>query len=216
MNFTRSFSFILIVMTTAAAPLMAGIEIEPYYSYRSTKGISPERNKGTETETIRNREEKGIRAGLRFFRLFRLQASVGQSFTVTTQKSSEIKDEYDEIDFQSELNQSTSATVKDLKIKETDNRARISLAFDPSFWIFIARMSAGVTARQRISKVYDAGIRILETEPPVTYKPNASAGLGIRWSYGIYAIAEYSFYFYKFPETEPFERALSLNIGFSI
>ena len=194
----------------------AGIMFEPYYSYRSTKSLNPNRDEGTETEKIKNREEKGIRAGLSFFSLLKVTASVGESFTVTTTTDKEIVDEYDEIDIQADLNVDPDAETKEVKKKETDTRASLTFSFDPSFSIFIARAKAGVTARQRIVKVFENDTQVLHDEPPITYKPTAGIGFGVKFSYNMYAIAEYSFYFYKFPETEPFERALSLNIGFSI
>ena len=194
----------------------SGIMFEPYYSYRSTKSLDPNRNEGTETETIKNREEKGVRAGLSLFSLFKVSASVGESFTITTSTDKEIVDEYDEIDLQSDLNVDPESETKQLKKKETDTRASLTFSFDPSFSIFIFRVKAGVTARQRIIKVFENDIQVLHEEPPVTYKPNAGVGFGVKLSYNIYAIAEYSFFFYKFPETEPFERSLSLNLGFSI
>ena len=193
-----------------------GINFEPYFSYRSTKGITSDRSKGTETETIKNREEKGIRGGIGFFSLLKIQASVGQSFTVTTKKTNQISDEYDEIDFEKELNYDPNSEVKDLKTKETDSRANISVIVDPSFWIFIARAKIGVSARQRVVKVFEGDTQVLKKEPPITYKPVAGAGLGVKFSYNMYAIAEYSVYFYKFPEPEPFERSVSLSLGFSI
>lgn len=194
----------------------SGINFEPYFSYRSTKGITSDRSEGTETETIKNREEKGIRAGIGIFSLLKIQASVGQSFTVTTKKTNQITDEYDEIDFEKELNYDPNSEVKDLKTKETDSRANVSVIVDPSFWIFIARVKAGVSARQRVVKVFEGDTMVLKKEPAITYKPIAGAGLGVKFSYNMYAIAEYSFYFYKFPETEPFERSVSLSLGFSI
>ena len=196
--------------------LQAGILFEPYFSIKSTKSITPKRSSGTETETVKNREEKGIKAGLSFYRIFRLQASVGQSFLSTTSTTSEIKDDYDEIDFSSEINLNPSSTDQTLVKKEFDNRASLSLLLDSSFSIFIARFKAGVTARQRSIKVTNNNIEVLNKNPAISYKPLASAGLGFRFSYRMYAILEYGFYLYKFPEQTPFERDLTLNVGFSI
>ncbi|NRA47355.1 MAG: hypothetical protein HRU09_20590 [Oligoflexales bacterium] len=210
-----AFSFVAL-STVFCGKAYSGIMFEPYYSYRSTKSLDPNRDEGTETETIKNREEKGVRAGLSFFGLLKITASVGESFTQTTSTDKEIVDEYDEIDLQTELNVDPDADTKNLKKKETDTRASLALSFDPSFSIFIARVKAGVTARQRIIKIFENDVQVLHEEPPITYNPTAGIGFGVKFSYNIYAIAEYSFYFYKFPETEPFERALSLNLGFSI
>lgn len=210
------FCISMLILLPMPRAFALNIMFEPYYSYRSTKSLDPNRDEGTETEKIKNREEKGVRAGVSFFSLLKVSASVGESFTVTTSTDREIVDEYDEVDIQSDLNVDPDAETKQLKKKETDTRASVSLSLDPSFSIFILRAKAGVTARQRIIKVFENDVQVLHDEPPITYKPNAGLGFGIKFSYNIYAIAEYSFYFYKFPETEPFERALSLNIGFSI
>ncbi|MFK7826150.1 MAG: hypothetical protein AB8G05_18500 [Oligoflexales bacterium] len=215
-TYKSSICFIAALAVLYSSKSYAGIMFEPYYSYRSTKSLDPNRDEGTETEKIKNREEKGIRAGLSFLNLLKITASVGESFTITTSTDREIIDEYDEIDIQSDLNVDPNAETKEVKKKETDTRASLTFSFDPSFSIFIARAKAGVTARQRIVKVFENDTQILHEEPPITYKPTAGIGFGVKFSYNIYAIAEYSFYFYKFPETEPFERALSLNIGFSI
>lgn len=194
----------------------AGILFEPYYKVSSTKSIKVDRSKDQETETIKQREEKGLRAGLSFFSLFKLNLAVGQSFLVTTSTTDTIKDEYDEIDFNKELNTSTAEPGKEVKQKETQNNARVTLVFDPSFWIFIARLKAGITARQRIVELFQDDVLLSHVDPGITYKPNAGVGVGIKLTPNMYFMIEYGFYFYKFPETEPFEREATISYGFSI
>lgn len=216
MIISKYFILLLGIYLCSFNKAQAGIIFEPYFSYRSTKSIDPNRKENKDKETIKNREEKGLKAGLSFYNLFKIQASVGQSFTVTTTTYKDATDEYDEIDYQEDLNTDPDSESKDIKIKETDSRATFSLLFDPSFWILIMRAKAGVLARQRIVKTFEEDTLIKESEPPVTYKPQAGLGLGVKFSPSIYAVLEYNFYFYKFPETEPFERAAELSIGFSI
>lgn len=209
-------SFVLLVSIFFSSVAYARINFEPYYSVSSTKSLKPNRSEGTEEETRKLREEKGIRASLSFYRLFKLQLSVGQSFNVKTTDSREIVDEYGEINFSDDVNTSTSATVTETKIKDTQNKGKLTLAFDPGFWIFVMRMKAGLTANQRLVSVHRNGVEIESSTPPITYKPHAGIGLGVKINPRIYGIIEYSFYFYKFPETEPFERSASVGFGFSI
>lgn len=190
------------------------IIFEPYYSVASTKSITSKSSNGTETEKISNREEKGIRAGLQFGSFFKIALSVGQSFHVTTTSENEIKDEYEELDFSADLD--TSSIGKQKKKKETQNRARFSFILDPSFSIFVLRTKVGVTANQRIVKLFVDDVEVSTDEPDPTYKPHAGVGFGVRISPSMYFLAEYGFYFYQFPETEPFEKSLSLSYGIKI
>jgi len=56
----------------------------------------------------------------------------------------------------------------------------------------------------------------VDFEGPITYKPTASAGAGVRIGRTMYFMAEYGFFFYKFPETKPFEREVSVSYGVSL
>lgn len=199
-----------------AVPAYAGITFSPYYSVSSTKSIQPNRSEGTETEKTTQREEKGIAAGVSFWKLFSLQLSVGQNFKITNTTENEIVDEYGEIDFASEIDTSTRQPGVATKIKDTQNKGKVTLVFDPGFWIFIARLKAGVTATQRITEVFVDDEKVEELRPNPTYKPHAGVGLGVRLSRQIYGMVEYNFFFYKFPETEPFEREVSVSVAFSI
>lgn len=191
--------------------LYARIIFSPYYSVSSTKSITGKSSKGTETEKISKREEKGLAAGLALGRWFKLVGSVGQSFHVTTSQENTIKDEYEEIDFDQDFDSST--TLKEKKKKETQNRAKFTFVFDPSFWIFIMRVKLGVTAKQRIIKLYADDELLSTNEPEPKYNPHAGAGLGIRIGRTMYGMIEYNIDFYKFPETAPFEREVSVSYG---
>lgn len=214
-------SFLLIT----PAPAHAGFSLAPYASIKSTK--TKRRNKEDPTkedEVIKQRNETGLRGALSLGRLFKLQASVGQSKLTTTQKTDEVRDEYGEIDYEKDANMDTSNPLNEMKIVETQNNAKASLIFDPSFWIFFLRAKAGVTARQRIvdtdlTAFDDAGVGTT-TRTSVTVGPKYGAhsgvGLGIKFGAKVYAVAEYGFEHYNFPEVEPFERELTVSFGLSI
>jgi alpha-acetolactate decarboxylase len=61
-----------------------------------------------------------------------------------------------------------------------------------------------------------AGMDTVVNEPPITYKPYAGVGLGFRFSPKFFWMIEYQGYFYKFPETEPFQREVSVSFAFKI
>ncbi|NRA64819.1 MAG: hypothetical protein HRU19_10085 [Pseudobacteriovorax sp.] len=193
-----------------------GVDIAPYYSIKSTKSVTPGK-KSTETEKIRQREEFGIKASVKFWRLMAFQFSLGQSNLTTTEKVSEVVDEYDEIDFATELDLDTSNPDKDIRIKETQNVGKLSFTLDPSFSIFILRFKLGITARQRIIEKSETGLEdVTITEGP-TYKPHSGFGFGVKLTRKMYWMAEYEFYHYKYPpDIEPFERELSVSFGVSI
>ena len=202
---------------TVAPTAQAKISFSPYYSIRSTKGIKPgAKNKSTEDETIKQREEKGIKAGVSFFRLMKFELGVGQSVLTTTEKTSVAKDEYDQIDYETDLNMDTSNPESELKTTETQNRAKASLIIDPSFSIFILRAKAGVTATQRhFEAQQDGGTPTKFTSDPV-YTPHLGAGAGVKLGRMAFFIAEYTFELYKFPKTEPFEREVSVSFGVNL
>jgi hypothetical protein len=203
-------------MLSVSEAAFARITFSPYYSVSSTKSISPKRKDSTETEKISQREEKGLSAGVSFFRIVGLSLSVGQNFKTTTTTEQTVTDEYGEIDLNSELDSSTRTPGMQTKIKDTQNKAKFSFYLDPGFWIFVARMKLGVTATQRKVQVFADDILVDTQDPAPTYKPHAGLGLGVRLSSRIFAIAEYTFFFYKFPEKEPFEREATISFGFSI
>lgn len=194
----------------------ARVTFSPYYSVSSDKSIIAKKSKGTETEKKTFREEKGLKAGISFWKLFGASVSVGQNYKVTTSTESEISDEWGELDYSKDLNTSTSTPGSEKKIKETQNKAKVSVMFDPGFWILIARTKLGVTATQRLVDVYENDVLVSELKPEPTYKPHAGFGLGVKLSRRIKAMIEYDFFFYKFPETKVFERETSISFSFAI
>lgn len=223
----RVASLIIRVCLSFAASTVAsaGVTIAPYASVKSTK--TKKRNKDDRTkedEVIKQRNEAGIRGGLSLGSLFKFQVSVGQSKLTTTEKTEDVKDEYGEIDYAADANMDTSNPLNESKIVETQNNGKATLIFDPSFWILFLRAKAGVTARQRIvdtetTTFDDAGVGATSSKRVMVgpkFGAHSGVGLGIKLGAKAFAVAEYGFEHYKFPEVEPFERELTVSFGLSI
>jgi hypothetical protein len=193
-----------------AIPAYARLQIAPYASISSTKKISPA-DAGKEDSKNVQRQTYGIRASFAMFRLLKIQASVGQNETTTVTKTQDAVDEYEEIDYEKDLEMSTDDPDREVKISETQRLGRLGIVLDPGFWILIARAQAGVQATQRIVELQEGTEAAVKTEEPITYKPYAGAGLGVRLSPRLQAMAEYNIYMYKFPEYEPFEREVTVS-----
>ncbi len=206
----------ILALVALASPALAGLSISPFVSISSTKSVQPNRKESTEKETIKQRQTVGLRAALSFWSLMRTELSVGQNALTTTEKVSEITDEYGEIDFEKDADLATDNPDNEVKIIETQRRARFSFIFDPGFWIFIARAKVGVEARQRLLKVEEIGKAPVELTPSPSYSPLASVGFGVKLGYGTFAMMEYGFLYYKFPKTDVFERELSVSYGISL
>lgn len=208
----------LLACALAFAPVSAygGITIDPFVSVNSTKGIKANpKDKSKEDEVIKQRTTYGIRAGLSFFSLLKVQGSIGTNKLVTTQKASTVVDEYEEIDYEKDLNMDPAESAADVKITEVQRRAQASIVFDPSFFIFILRARAGILAMQRTVTVEQGGTKT-ETIPPITYKPTAGVGAGIKIGATMSAMAEYNFFFYKYPKKVPFEREVLVSYSFNL
>ncbi|MGE0173124.1 MAG: hypothetical protein AB7T49_10075 [Oligoflexales bacterium] len=207
----------ILAASTVTQTTYAGISIEPFVSISSKKAIKPNKaGSTTADETVTQRTTYGVRGSLSFWRLMKFQLSVGQNKLDTTTKTSEAVDEFDEIDFEKDLNMDTSQQDADVKMSETQRKASAAFVLDPSFWIFIMRMKAGVQATQRLMTLQQGDSPEESYTSPITYKPVASVGLGVRLGRTMYAMAEYGAFFYKFPETEPFEREVTISYGISL
>ena len=202
--------------SVSAGPAIAEVYVSPYLSIRSTKTIDPSKKAGQEDEKIKQYKEAGVTGGIGFWRLFRTSLSLGQATVTSTEKKSAVKDEYDEIDYNKDMNMSTDNPDNEIKITETQRRATFSLQIDPSFWIFIMRAKLGVTAQQRIVETREEGLPTQTLTKGPTYKPLSGLGLGVRLTPSMYFMVEYSAYHYKFPKMEPFERQLTVNYCVSI
>lgn len=209
---------LVLVLGLSSSAAFAGLSFAPYVSIKSTKSVTPgKKDQSTETEVVKQRQEYGLRASLSFWRLFKTQLSVGQSKLTNTQKVSQVKDEYGEIDMNEELNMDTSDPDKQIRLTETQNVGKFSLLLDPSFSIFIARFKLGITARQRIIQKEELGMPSEKLTEPVTYKPHSGVGFGVKFGPRMFFMAEYEVYHYKFPpKMEPFERELSVSYNISM
>jgi hypothetical protein len=191
----------------AAGTARGGIEIAPYVSIKSTKSISPDKkHSGSEDSSEVERKEGGLRFGLSFFSLFKLQLSAGQSRTTTTTTVQKAVDAYGDINYQQDLNMDTSDQNASVTQIETQRNGRLNIVLNPSFSIFILKAQAGVTAMQRLITVEQTGDPTKTTTLGPTYKPNSGFGFGIKLSPLTYCMAEYNMYHYAFPKLEPFER----------
>ena len=189
----------------------------PYYGLSSTKKINTNKSDKSQEDTVnKTREEYGIKLGLKLGRLFKTEFSVGQSILTVTEKTRDAVDEFDEIDYEEDLNMDTSDPDVDVKTTDEILNARFGLIFDPSFYIFVLRTKLGVKAQKRKLTLEQPPSAPVVSEPPITYKPYAGAGLGVKISRKMFFIIEYVGHFYKFPETEPFQRevTVSYNIAF--
>lgn len=215
--------FMFLLSAGLASWLLAGVAqaqfvITPYASIKSNKTIVPDlENPGEEEERIDERQEFGLRASLMLGSFFSLELGVGQSKSKMTEKAARIKDTYDKIDLQQELNVSTDDPNKDVRITETQNVGSASLVFDPSFSVFIARLKVGITAMQRIFTKDEVGMPSERIEDGPTYFPHSGVGLGIEITSGMYFMVEYEFLHYNFPpKAEPFERQLTVSYSIEI
>lgn len=205
---------LILVLSNFRSVSQAGIIFEPYVSIGSTKSLKTNRAKSTETETISERKEGGLKAGIKLGSLFSIYGAVGQSHQTTTSTNSELVDQFDQIDFSKDLD--TRTVGKKTKLMETQNKAKVGIDINPSFWIFIFRTSVGVAATQRLVKAYEDDVLLKELKPDPTYKPFAGAGFGVRLGPKMFAMAQYNFNFYKFPEKTPFEREVNISYGVSL
>ncbi len=210
----KSKVLLLFVALNLSQLAKAGIIFEPYLSIASTKSLKPNRAKGTESETISERKEGGLKAGIKLGSFFSLYGAVGQSKQTTTTTQSQIVDQFGQIDFEKDLDTRTSG--KETKLLETQNKAKVGLDINPSFWIFIVRTTVGVAATQRLVKAYEEDVLLKNINPEPTYKPFAGAGLGVRLGPKMFALAQYNFNFYMFPKKEPFEREVNISYGISL
>ncbi len=206
---------IAVAAFTVAAQAHARVEIAPYASISSTKAIKPG-EVGKETSTQKQRTTYGLRANVRMGKLFRFESSIGQSKLVTTSKVQDTVDDLDSIDFERDLDMNTDDPEAEVKATETQIQARVGVSMDPSFSIFVARAKVGVQASQRTMELEQAGAEPSKVTEPISYKPYAGGGFGIRFSPRVYAIAEYTFLFVEFPELKPFMREVTVSMNVAI
>ena len=195
-----NFLFTLLLSTLAAivsqgAAANVKVDISPYFSIKSTKSVTPGNNSKTiDDEKVLQRQEMGVKATVSVWKFMKFQLSVGENTSQKKEAVTEVTDEYDEIDFQTELAIDTSDPTAEATIKEKQRIGKISFVLDPSFSVFIARFKLGITARQRIIDRSQAGIADAQVVDGPTYKPHTGLGFGVKLAPSIYWIAEYEFY----------------------
>ena len=200
--------FIVVGLFSTAAD--AGISVSPYVSITSTKKIKPEET-GKEKSDTQQKTVYGVRARISFFRLLGIEISAGQGKTETETTVGKASDTWDEVDYEDDLEMSTNDPDKEVKTTETLRRARVGVTFDPGFWILIARAKVGAQASQREVELQESDEDPVTKTTPITYKPYAGAGLGVKFGPRMKVMAEYQWFFYKFPEYEPFEREVTVS-----
>lgn len=201
--------FTFLAAGTAQAKMFT---VAPYYALTSTKKIDTNKsNKGDEDIVNKTREEYGIKLGMKLWRLLKTEFSVGKSTLNVTEKTRNAVDEFDEIDYVEDLNMDPNDADADVITTDELINARFGFILDPSFSIFVLRTKLGVQAQKRKLTLEQRPNAPVVTEPPITYKPYAGAGLGVRFSRKMFFLIEYSGYFYKFPETEPFQREVTVS-----
>ena len=217
--------FLLIVSSLAlyTESAFARITIEPYASVSSTKSIKTDKvgknstqAADTETAVTKQRTTYGLRASVAMFSVLKFQVGVGTNELATTTKVSQAVDDYEEIDYQKDLNMDVSDPNAQIKVTERQKKGTATFVLDPSFSIFILRGKAGVVATQRELQKEQTGSATTKYISPISYKPTLGGGAGIKFGPSMYFIAEYSFFLYKFPEKSPFEREVTVTYGVSL
>ena len=192
------------------------VNIEPYYSIIRNKDKYTEASTGQTVTETRETQEYGLRASLNLGRFFQLTASYGENRSTKTEKATDIEDTFDQIDFQTDLQIDVSDPDADVTVREHQKNAKFKVVFDPSFSIFVFRAYAGMNARWRSLEREQTGLSNVTEEYGPEYDPIAGVGFGVRFNRRTYAMAEYEFMFYDYPEFEPFEQALSVSFGVNI
>ena len=153
---------------------------------------------------------------MKLARFFQVQASYGENKSKKTEKSVDMQDTFDEIDFQNDLAIDVTDADADVSVEEHQKNAKLKLIINPSYSIFSARFYVGMNARWRKLNREQDGVEDVSKEYGPEYDPIAGAGFGVRLSRRIYANAEYELYFFKYPEFEPFEQTATVSFGLKI
>lgn len=217
--------YLLVIATLviSAETAHARISFEPFASVSSTKSIKTDKAgknstkpAATETAVTKQRTTYGIRASIGMFRILKFQLGVGTNELATTTKVSQAVDDYEEIDYEKDLNMDTSDPDAEVKMTERQKKGTATLVLDPSFSIFVLRAKAGVVATQRETEKEQTGSPKTTYISPISYKPTVGGGAGLKFGPRTYFIAEYSLFLYKFPEKAPFEREVTVTFGVSL
>jgi hypothetical protein len=211
----KSYLAVIAGVILSSSTAYGRIYFSPFVSVSSNKNIDASKvgqtsSSSSETAVTSQRTTYGLKAGLSFWRIFRFQTSIGRSQLEKTVKTQYAVDDFEQIDFEQDLNMSTSDPDADVTTKEVMDKLRVSVVVDPGFWIFLMRAKMGVQASRRSISLSQNGVTT-ETLPPITYNPIAGAGLGVKLGRTMKAMIEYDFNFYKYPELKPLEREVSIS-----
>lgn len=219
-----TFGLLLLSVSNTRAFAAGGLQIVPYASVSSTKGIKPKKvsNKATTNEateeSVAQRTTYGLRLSVRLSRLFNLQIQGGTNKLDQTRKTVAMRDEYGDIDFTKDANVDPNALDGTYKYSEEQRLGQAKLTIQPSLGSFLRlNLGAGVRARERFVTVVDNTTNATtKIHDPIRYNALASAGLNARLLRAFTATIEYNFYFLKFPKTEPHEQEALIGFGFQL
>lgn len=191
--------------------------VSPYFSMKTKTVKKKDRNDPTkEVSKTRTRTEYGVKGSLRFMSIMKLSLGIGQNSMKKTEQVSELKDEYGEVDFNEDLGTSSRAPTDEVTMTETQRLGKLTLSINPKMGPLIFKAGAGVTAKMRIIESEINGVKQPTIEKGPNYKPHSVVGVGMKLNSKTSIMLEYELYHYKFPELEPFERAVTLSAGVGI
>lgn len=193
----------------------ARVTVGPYASVSSTKGIKPNKMKSGSEETTTQRTTYGLRIGVRMSRFFNLGIDGGTNRVDTNKKASAMRDEYNDINFQKDLNVDPSNGGY-YRYQEEQRIAKVQLVISPiNTRILTVKAGAGVRARQRLIKVTDKvdPTKNAKVTDPIRYHATAMGAVEARLLRAFKANIQYNFYFIKFPKTQPHEQEVSVGFG---
>jgi hypothetical protein len=206
----------------AAGPIK--ISIVPYAGVSSTKSIKPQKvtpigqkdTKTSSSEKTTQRQNVGVKVDVKIFKLFGLNVTGGYNKINTTKKAAAMRDEFEEIDFNKDLGIGTSTA--DFIYEEEQRMGTVKLGLYPGIGKLLnLKAEAGVRARQRLIKSENKLTgEVKEVNDPIRFHPTASAGIAVKLGGMAQFMVDYSFYFLKFPETNPHEQEVSIGMGVAL
>ena len=197
----------------------SGLTIAPFASVSSTKSIKPNASKSASDEIVTQRITYGLGVELRLARFFSVGVKAGTNQVDTTKKASAMRDEYGDIDFEKDANVNIQDQNASYHYKEKQLIGDARAYFRPSLFSGLwAKFSAGVRARKRDVTVTQTGdtTTAKDIHDPIKYHAVGGAGLGFRLLKAFHGSIDYSFYFLKFPKTQPHEQSVSVAFGVEI
>lgn len=210
----------LAILGTGGRAFGAGrLSVGPYASVTSSKSIKAKKPGSEASEEVTTqRTTYGLRADIRLSKFFSLTGQAGVNKVDRTKKLVAMRDEYGDIDFQSDLNVSPGDQNATFRYQEEQRLGQAKLVLRPLYTSFLwLNVGAGVQARQRLITSTDKATGVsTKTTDKIRYQALASAGLGYKILRAFTGKIEYTFYFTKFPKTQPHEQEVAVNFGVEI